>query len=765
MEDNTAMPSFEKPAQKQDLPSISSLVNFNNLPPPSTAKRMSVSSMLSSTSDYRSRSLPDTPNDPRDLNRGSSLPPNVANNALSGTPLNPSGTPTGLTSSSPHYHHDVKFPQQHSPLMSHPMQATRSSSQPPPTSATEADQGIPSSRNASLGDLRADNIERMGRTPDNDRQQRDSLMNTLSRSMDNIQGSSGMSSTSENYMNRPKLPEPQMQQRDYGYGELHPPHQPYSQASSYPQHSSPYTDPYGAGNVTSPNQSYIGHRPLADSRETSAYPALGAPRSMSVAYLDNRQDSSSYDSQSYGNAPQPYNDVGKRMSSHHSSDYGGDYGTGKAMDVDNQGLKRSSFDAGRSLPPKFSVDNGYGPDHAKHRTQPSPSSVKETPTKRPELIINNDLVKKSVEGLPETWLEFNPWHQGKHLYTPNLLLPNLEAHPNGLLEVRIPAPYLSFGNIKVRRRALWGTDVYTDDSDIVAMLVHTGSFIPPCEDIEGIPTLTPTLPRAVIRHPGEDISSTSMKPDYPDGDLAVTLRVMPRLQKYASTIRNRVKSREWGNNHDGMSLMIEKVTVLKRGEAKKLGRKQIKREMKQYLALKKEVMAGEGLIHAEGKARDKALLSLSFPLLFLTLTTMGVFDEFTSLNFSLYGQWAGVISIVLLIVMGVLTITHNIIFSIVGWVLAFILVFVEVPFLMKCCPTSPKFDTFITRFENAWLRAILYLVFAVVMFLSNLMGAGLEILSAVFLLIAAICYFIAAIRGQPHASSRILGGTGVDNIV
>ncbi|KAI9495660.1 hypothetical protein BDB00DRAFT_759738 [Zychaea mexicana] len=124
---------------------------------------------------------------------------------------------------------------------------------------------------------------------------------------------------------------------------------------------------------------------------------------------------------------------------------------------------------------------------------------------------------------------------------------------------------------------------------------------------------------------------------------------------------------------------------------------------------------------------------------------MGVFSEFTSLNFSLYAQWLGIISICLLIALGIVGFISHIVFSIVGWVIALILIFVEIPLCLKCCPTSPKF-------------------FAVVMFLSNILNTGPLIAAAVTLLLAAISYGIAAMKGQSFASSRLLGGTGVDNV-
>ncbi|KAK2977700.1 hypothetical protein RJ640_026840, partial [Escallonia rubra] len=42
------------------------------------------------------------------------------------------------------------------------------------------------------------------------------------------------------------------------------------------------------------------------------------------------------------------------------------------------------------------------------------------------------------------------------------------------LEIRIPAEHVTATNRQVRGGQLWGTDIYTDDSDLVAVLMHTG---------------------------------------------------------------------------------------------------------------------------------------------------------------------------------------------------------------------------------------------------------------------------------------------------
>ncbi|KAF9426379.1 Golgi apparatus membrane protein tvp18 [Entomortierella beljakovae] len=143
---------------------------------------------------------------------------------------------------------------------------------------------------------------------------------------------------------------------------------------------------------------------------------------------------------------------------------------------------------------------------------------------------------------------------------------------------------------------------------------------------------------------------------------------------------------------------------------------------------------------------------------------MGLLDEFKAGNFSLYGQWCGLISIVTLIVFGIIPL--HVAWSVIGWIIAFILVFVEIPLCMKCCPTSEKFDRFVSKTQNSYFRAGLYFVFAVIMWIA--VGAGgrtVQCVSALLLTFATIAYGIAGARDQSPASSAITGGTGVSSIV
>ncbi|KAF9338987.1 Golgi apparatus membrane protein tvp18 [Linnemannia elongata] len=156
---------------------------------------------------------------------------------------------------------------------------------------------------------------------------------------------------------------------------------------------------------------------------------------------------------------------------------------------------------------------------------------------------------------------------------------------------------------------------------------------------------------------------------------------------------------------------------------------------------------------------------------------MSIVDEFRSGNFSLYGQWCGLLSIVALILFGI--INFSIGWSLIGcvfssyfsaslWsrIIAFLLVFIEIPLCMKCCPTSEKFDNFLTKFQNSYFRAGAYLVFAILMWIA--VGAGnrnLQTVSALLLTFAFLSYTFAALRGQTPTSSAITGGTGVSSIV
>ncbi|KAF9371847.1 Golgi apparatus membrane protein tvp18 [Podila verticillata] len=122
----------------------------------------------------------------------------------------------------------------------------------------------------------------------------------------------------------------------------------------------------------------------------------------------------------------------------------------------------------------------------------------------------------------------------------------------------------------------------------------------------------------------------------------------------------------------------------------------------------------------------------------------------------------GLLSIVSLILFAFIPI--HFVWSIIAWVIAFLLVFIEVPMCLKCCPTSAKFDNFLHSFQNSYFRAAAYLVFAILMWIA-FKSVTLQVISALLLTGAAVSYTIAAVRHQTPASSSITGGTGVSTIV
>lgn len=98
-------------------------------------------------------------------------------------------------------------------------------------------------------------------------------------------------------------------------------------------------------------------------------------------------------------------------------------------------------------------------------------------------------------------------------------------------------------------------------------------------------------------------------------------------------------------------------------------------------------------------------------------------------------------------------------------VCAFLIIFIEIPLLLRICPTSPKFDAFIRRFETNYMRAAVYLIMSVIQWVSIAVDASSLIAAAVVLLIAAIFYALAGVKGQAFQGSKTLGGQGVAQMI
>ncbi|EEE67156.1 hypothetical protein OsJ_24225 [Oryza sativa Japonica Group] len=131
-----------------------------------------------------------------------------------------------------------------------------------------------------------------------------------------------------------------------------------------------------------------------------------------------------------------------------------------------------------------------------------------------------------MQELLKSWKEFEATPEAK----------SAESVQNGpTLEIRIPAEFVTSTNRQVKGAQLWGTDIYTNDSDLVAVLMHTGYCSP-----------------------------TSSPPPSAIQELRATVRVLPPQDSYTSTLRNNVRSRAWGAGI-GCSFRIERCCIVKKG--------------------------------------------------------------------------------------------------------------------------------------------------------------------------------------------------------
>jgi len=149
---------------------------------------------------------------------------------------------------------------------------------------------------------------------------------------------------------------------------------------------------------------------------------------------------------------------------------------------------------------------------------------------------------------------------------------------------------------------------------------------------------------------------------------------------------------------------------------------------------------------------------------------MTLAEEFATRNFSIYGQWTGVVCIFLCFAVGVsnfFNIVHPllILFGALCVASSFLIIFIEVPLLLRICPTSAKFDTIMRRFTTNYMRAGFYGVMALAQWLSLISAATSLLAAAVLLTIAAGFYALAGIKGQGFVGSKTLGGQGVAQMI
>ena len=158
------------------------------------------------------------------------------------------------------------------------------------------------------------------------------------------------------------------------------------------------------------------------------------------------------------------------------------------------------------------------------------------------------------------------------------------------------------------RGRVWGTDVYTDDSDVLAMCVHAGWIEAP--HIPHVPewlagggagrvarAWTEMSERAHEAPHDADAGAEMQAPAGATCDLSVVLRIAPKLILYKGCLRGGLRSRSWGNTHDGVSLVVESVELRPPGYAAARGRRSSKARIDHMVAVRQRMQAEQEGLH------------------------------------------------------------------------------------------------------------------------------------------------------------------------
>jgi hypothetical protein len=94
-----------------------------------------------------------------------------------------------------------------------------------------------------------------------------------------------------------------------------------------------------------------------------------------------------------------------------------------------------------------------------------------------------------------------------------------------------------------------------------------------------------------------------------------------------------------------------------------------------------------------------------------------------------------------------------------------VILFIEVPLLLRICPTSSSFDATIRKISTNYMRAGAYGVMAGVQWASIAARTSSLIAAAVVLTLTATCYLLAGIKKQAFIGSKTLGGQGVAQMI
>lgn len=236
--------------------------------------------------------------------------------------------------------------------------------------------------------------------------------------------------------------------------------------------------------------------------------------------------------------------------------------------------------------PKQAAQNLVPVIPPKTKTVISSQAVLDSVAKHPRHHLGDFIYETELK--PSRLLPNTPSHLGFSSNPKPLPLDLIKGKLNCILTVKVPRVHLSpLAREEITSRGfLWGTDVYSDDSDVVAACIHSGWIRGEWAGDVDLAMLDidqeekRRKPKEAAVEP-VDVESEGLITSPPlqgpmtvpaDRDLHVNVLILPRLTKYASTARFGITSREFGGehgtriaSHDGLSFKIQSIRWVENG--------------------------------------------------------------------------------------------------------------------------------------------------------------------------------------------------------
>lgn len=132
-----------------------------------------------------------------------------------------------------------------------------------------------------------------------------------------------------------------------------------------------------------------------------------------------------------------------------------------------------------------------------------------------------------------------------------------------------------------------------------------------------------------------------------------------------------------------------------------------------------------------------------------------------SRNFSIYGKWLGIVSVLLGLAVGIANLIRLdiiIVWSILALCQSVSVLMTEAQFLLKICPFNDNYAGLMARVNNNWTRTAFYLLNALIQWLTLIFKPTSLIALAAVWTVCGIFYGLAAFAHQDFHGSNSTGG-------